>query len=189
LAEGSLPSGISYAPDFISAAESTELIAKLDLGEWSQELKRRVQHFGFRYNYKTRSLTAADRIGPLPKWAADLSERLVDRGYFATVPDQVIVNEYLPGQGISPHIDLVSCFGPVVASLSLGSSIVMDFDNADGEKGRRLLAPGSLIVLAENARYTWRHGIAGRKSDSIGASTLPRSRRLSVTFRTVVLDL
>ena len=35
--------------------------------------------------------------------------------------EQAIVNEYEPGQGIAPHVDR-DCFGPVVATVSLGSA-------------------------------------------------------------------
>jgi alkylated DNA repair dioxygenase AlkB len=49
--------------------------------------------------------------------------------------DQAIINEYQPGQGISPHVDCVPCFGPVVAAISLGSDCVMDFTHPeDGTK-------------------------------------------------------
>ena len=38
---------------------------------------------------------------------------------------QVLVNEYLPGQGIMPHEDGKS-FYPVVSTLSLGSHTILD---------------------------------------------------------------
>jgi alkylated DNA repair dioxygenase AlkB len=42
---------------------------------------------------------------------------------------QVIINEYTPGQGIAAHIDHKGSFGPIVASLSLLSGAVMDFQS------------------------------------------------------------
>ena len=100
--------------------------------------------------------------------------------------DQAIINEYRPGQGISPHIDCVPCFGPMVAAISLGSDCVMDFTHPqDGTKVPVHLAPGSLCVMMGPARYTWRHGIAARKSDPGTAGRLPRGRRVSVTYRTI----
>lgn len=42
-------------------------------------------------------------------------------------PDQVTVNEYLPGQGIASHVDTHEAFGPTLLSLSLVSGVVMDF--------------------------------------------------------------
>ena len=40
-------------------------------------------------------------------------------------PNQVTFNEYLPGQGISQHIDTRAAFGAAICSLTLGSDIVM----------------------------------------------------------------
>lgn len=41
--------------------------------------------------------------------------------------DQLIVNEYEPGQGINPHIDNIKLFKSDIASLSLGSDCIMIF--------------------------------------------------------------
>lgn len=101
------------------------------------------------------------------------------------VADQVIVNEYEPGQGISPHVDCVPCFGPAVAAVSLGSACVMDFAHGEGARVPVRLAPASLCVMTGPARYEWRHGIAARKSDPGQGGRIPRGRRVSVTFRTL----
>src|SRR5438445_662516 len=83
---------------------------------------------------------------------------------FAQVPDQVIVNEYEPGQGITPHIDCEPCFGDTVASLTLGSGCVMDFTEVKGPgKASVWLERRSLVVLRDEARYEWRHSIAKSK--------------------------
>lgn len=106
-------------------------------------------------------------------------------------PDQIIVNEYLPGQGIAPHIDQPKTFGPVVATVSLGAPVVMDFIRAE-DRHAIWLAPLSLLVLTGAARYEWRHAIAKRKSDLIDAQRVAptnkrvaRSRRVSLTFRSL----
>ena len=58
------------------------------------------------------------------------------------------------------------------------------------EAGREqlLLEPGSALLLTEKARYGWLHGIAKRKSETIGSMRRPRARCLSLTFRTVKLS-
>jgi alkylated DNA repair dioxygenase AlkB len=95
----------------------------------------------------------------------------------------MLVNEYLPGQGIALHRDY-DPFDATVASISLISPCVMDFRRvADGERVAWLLAPRSLLVLSDEARYQWEHGIARRKNDRWNGRTFPRSRRLSITFR------
>ena len=187
---GSLPSGLIFLPNFVSAARERELVALLDdplRSTWSHELSRRVQHFGYRYNYRLRALSAADKIGEPPELIRALGDRLVDLGYFTEAPDQVIVNEYEPGQGISPHTDRETCFGPAVASLSLESDIVMEFQSATGVPGALLLPARSLVILNDDARYNWKHGISARKRDKIGNRDFGRSRRISLTFRTVLV--
>jgi alkylated DNA repair dioxygenase AlkB len=177
--------GLTLVPDFITDAEEQRLLTLLDDAEWSAELRRRVQHYGYRYDYQKRILSRDDYIGALPKWANVLGQRLVDAGLFSQLPDQVIVNEYLPGQGIAPHIDRETCFGEVVASLSLASSVVMDFTRVDQRIGIELPAR-SVVALRGSARYEWRHGITARRTDRINGRTVERTRRVSLTFRTTI---
>lgn len=88
-----LPSGVMYFDAFISPEEQATLTAMLDNGTWSTELKRRVQHFGYRYDYKARSVSADAYLGPLPQWLGMFAERLVTAGHCRNLPDQVIANE------------------------------------------------------------------------------------------------
>lgn len=179
--------GLRYLPDFIDAETEAALLATIDQQPWLHDLKRRVQHYGWRYDYKARGITQDLRIGQIPDWLEEMGARLVIEEIFSNTPDQVIVNEYLPGQGISVHTDCVPCFGPIIASLSLGAACVMALDGPAGEKYELLLEPRSLLILSDDARYRWKHGIATRKSDRWNGSTLPRTRRVSLTFRTVIL--
>lgn len=181
--------GLVYVPNFLSAAEQTVILQLIDVdhaSHWRGDLIRRVQHYGYLYNYKARKIDATMQLGPLPPFLADLSRRLVDGRWFDRLPEQAIINEYLPGQGISAHVDCVPCFGAVVASLSLGSSCLMDFRHkTDGRLAHQLLEPGSLVVLTGEARYVWTHAIAARLKDEIGKQALQRARRVSITFRTI----
>lgn len=179
-------SGRAYIPDFIDSTTESALIKTIDAQPWITELKRRVQHYGWRYDYKARSVTNDLRIGALPDWLQPYAVRLQQTGYFSEIPDQVIINEYQPGQGISAHIDCVPCFFETIASLSLGSPCVMDFAHSDtGKKSSLLLEPCSLLVLTDDARYLWQHGIAGRKADRYNGQIIMRKRRISMTFRKV----
>ncbi|MEU9114382.1 alpha-ketoglutarate-dependent dioxygenase AlkB [Streptomyces sp. NPDC048483] len=183
--------GLRYDADWLAPDACGALLARIDAGAWSTELKRRVQHYGRRYDYGRRSVAAEgpDAVAPaVPAWLREVAARLADEGVMDRQADQVIVNEYLPGQGISAHVDCVPCFGPVVAAVSLGSGCVMDFsDPGTGTKAGAPLAPGSLCVMTGPARFTWRHAIAARKSDPGPAGgRVPRGRRVSVTFRTLL---
>lgn len=177
--------GLRYFPGVLSGEEQATLLHTIDLQPWRDDLKRRVQHYGWRYDYRRRQVTPEMYLGDLPDWLLPLSDWLHRLGMMDSPPQQAIANEYHPGQGISPHTD-ASCFGPVVASLSLGSPVVMDFCQLATEKNLSLfLEPGSLVVLADQARYEWSHGIAHRKTDPHRGERLVRQRRVSLTFRTV----
>mgnify|MGYP001367934329 CR=1 FL=1 len=186
---GSLPEGATIVPDFVSSIQERALIRVLDdpsTASWRSDLKRRVQHYGYRYDYRAKGVSDAARLGPLPDWAMPLCQQMVEEEYFRELPDQVIVNEYLPGQGIAPHVDQPNCFGPVVASLSLGSDTVMRFSRDDDIQGEVLLPNRSLIILQRAARYDFKHSIPQRRKDSINGQTSTRHRRISLTFRTVL---
>lgn len=186
LTEPNIP-GLTYVPDFITRDEEDALIAAIDMQPWLNDLKRRVQHYGYKYDYKARSVTKGSWLGPLPDWIEPLAQKLQDERLFKTVPDQAIVNEYLPGLGISAHIDCVPCFDDVIASLSLGSPTIMQFTKGS-EKQEIYLEPRSLIVLSGPARYEWQHAIPARKTDVVNGFKIERKRRLSLTFRTVILE-
>jgi alkylated DNA repair dioxygenase AlkB len=181
-----LPPGASLTADWISPQQEAALVAFLDAGAWSDELKRRVRHFGYRYDYRARRGSVESRIGPLPEMLQGLAERLVADGFFLAVPDQVIANEYLPGQGICAHVDCEPCFGEVVASLSLLAACEMRFDCLEsGETRAVILPPRSLLVLAGPGRRDWTHAIPARRSDVIDGLRVMRQRRVSLTFRTM----
>lgn len=179
--------GLLLLPGFLSADEAATYLDRIDQEPWLDDLSRRVQHHGWRYDYKARSVSRDMRLGALPTWAAEIAGRLHTAGHFECPPDQVIVNEYLPGQGIASHIDCQPCFGPVVATVSLGDAWLMDFTSPQGELVAVELPVGSVAVLTGDARRRWRHGIAKRKSDPLTGGRRTRRRRVSATFRTVVV--
>lgn len=180
-------SGLTHIRGYINKDEQNKLINIIDQAEWSPILKRRVQHYGYRYDYKKGLLTSSSYLGALPDWAQSLANKFSADGLTAKVPDQVIVNEYKPGQGITSHIDCVPCFGNTIISLSLGSSCVMDLTHSlTKEKVSLFLLPGSVLVLQREARYDWEHSIAPRKKDKYQGKHFVRSRRLSVTFREIL---
>ncbi len=180
--------GLRYVQGFVTATSASVLIGSIDAQHWRSDLKRRVQHFGYRYDYRARRVTATDYLGPLPGWLDVLAARLFSDGVFLKKPDQVIVNEYQPGQGIAAHVDCEPCFGEVIASLSLLRACQMDFRQIGFEESRSMiLEPNSLLALSGPARWNWSHGIVARKSDVIDGARVERGRRVSLTFRTVVL--
>ena len=182
------PDGLTYLENYISDDEADRLVHEIDAAPWRTDLKRRVQHYGYRYDYKARQARREDYLGPLPERFQKLAERLTAEGHFQAVPDQVIVNEYQPGQGISAHIDCQPCFGETIASLSLLSACVMRFVSQTHSRQMELhLQPASLLILKGEARHMWSHAIPPRKTDVIEGQKHVRARRISLTFRTMKL--
>lgn len=174
-----------YFPNFIGEEEEQDLIFTIDRQEWCMDLNRRTQHYGYKYDYTKKKVDESMYVGLIPAWLASYCTRLTGLG-FHKKPDQVIINEYLPGQGISKHLDCVDCFGDTIASLSLGSTCAMEFEHIkSSKKGSTVLGPRSLLVLADAARYDWMHAIPARLEDPFGNESLKRTRRISLTFRTI----
>ncbi|KIJ57140.1 hypothetical protein M422DRAFT_23242 [Sphaerobolus stellatus SS14] len=116
---------------------------------------------------------------------------------------QAILNYYDPGEGITPHVDLLKRFGDGIVGLSLGSGTVMTFQyvgKEGGDKGHEkrrydiYLPERSVIVLTGEARYEWTHGIEERKVDYVEElesgpdgvrkySCIEREPRTSITIR------
>ena len=181
--------GLDYREDYITEHQHNWLLAEIDKNRWLDDLKRRVQHYGFKYDYKARRVNMDMHLGELPEWLKRLSRKLHQDEHTPEVADQVIINEYLPGQGIASHIDCEPCFKDTIVSLSLGSGCVMNFTNKS-DKTKKVpvwLEPRSLVVLSSEARNEWLHGIAARKTDEWEGQKHERQRRVSLTFRKVII--
>lgn len=108
---------------------------------------------------------------------------------------QAIINFYSAGEGITPHVDLLSRYGDGIVGVSLGGPCAMAFSPtsstaASSTTHEVYLPPGSIIVLSGDARYTWTHGIPARPADYVAfkdayasPERIERTARVSVTFR------
>ena len=193
-------SGLTYFPKLLPREKQSEILGEIDSRDWLMDLKRRVQHYGYSYNYKARNVNYSMHIGELPPFAIEVAEKLMSQKLIEKLPDQLIVNEYEPGQGISAHIDCEPCFENTIVTVSLGSVYDMDFISVETDD--ELSAPlglGSALVLRGEARYKWMHRIKARKNDPYPAGDLfpnlagsdskrPRGRRVSLTYRNVILE-
>nr|XP_023924475.1 alpha-ketoglutarate-dependent dioxygenase alkB homolog 6-like [Quercus suber]XP_023924476.1 alpha-ketoglutarate-dependent dioxygenase alkB homolog 6-like [Quercus suber] len=181
---GSLPTLI-YIPDFISESEQTMLLNNVygaPVSKWKSLKNRRLQNWGGVVHEK--GLLPQE----LPLWLTKITEKIYqESGLFPSAINHVLINEYLPNQGIMPHQDGPAYF-PVVAILSLGSPAVMDFTphsrlrsctnnvedaNSDGRtsdigKDKFLgddhsfsivLMPCSLLIFKDEAYSDYLHGI------------------------------
>lgn len=166
--------GLALLEELITEDEERQLLSHIDASEWNTSLKRRTQHYGYEYNYTSKD--ALKPTTPIPEWCTFL----IDRLDLSVRPDQMIVNEYNPGQGIAAHIDHPRVFGDTIVSVSLGSPVIMDMTlKRDGLHEEVTLPRRSALILKGDARYKWYHGIAARRSDH----GVERQRRVSLTFR------
>ena len=183
--------GFVYQPDFISEEEEAKLLTCIDGAEWNTELQRRVQHYGWRYDYKKRQIDESMRVGELPAWAQDLSLRLVNERLMEDLPDQLIVNEYRGKQGITPHVDEPNSFTGQIATISLLETWEMVFRRRGSkERVEKALERRSVAILTGDARYQWTHEIPKRENEPIvdfrgKRKWQKRSRRISLTFRKI----
>ena len=176
--------GLGYVRDFLTENEEIELVATIERDVWGSELKRRVQHHGWRYDYKARKVEPSMRLGPMPGWADQLARRLEAEGLVRQRPDQVIVNEYDGDQGISAHVDSPS-FADGIATISLLESWEMVFrEKGSRRMVRQVLERRSAAIMEGDARYRWTHEIPQRKT---GPGRVKRGRRISLTFRKVLV--
>lgn len=181
--------GLELHFDFVDEAEETELLHFIDNSEWLDDLTRRVQHYGYKYDYKARKINHSFFLGDLPEWLQSLTKKITDKKLIDFTPDQAIINEYESGQGISPHIDCEPCFGEVILSLSLGSTCVMNFETEPNSKNKIeiFVEPRTLLIMKNESRFNYYHGIPQRKSDKYNNDTFKRDRRVSITFRKVII--
>lgn len=172
--------GLQLRKNFLSHREEHLLMCSIDKCVWNTSLQRRTQHYGHVYDYKSKDV--AKVAPPIPDWCTFIVERLLDQSVLLVRPDQLIVNEYEPGQGIFPHVDSTSSFEDGIVSISLISDIIMDFVNQKTNERKEALLPRcSALSLHDVARYEWRHGITARKTDH----GVKRGRRVSLTFRKI----
>ena len=172
------PKGLAYISEFITQAEESELWTNINFQPWSTEISRRTQHYGYAYPYH-----AKNRLVPtaaIPNFMLPVKHRLDST--FGQIFDQVIINEYTPGQGIGTHTDSTKLFGGTIISLSLGSDIIMNWEYQTEHIALKL-ERRSIVVLQDESRWLWKHSIPSRKSDN----GIPRQTRISATFRTATI--
>ena len=62
----------------------------------------------------------------------------------------------------------------------------MDFKSED-KCIFKLLEKNSILIIKDESRYKWSHGIRKNKTDIINGKSVNRTRRVSITFRKTIL--
>lgn len=174
--------GFRLELDYITPQEEQALLAHLENGPWQTDYRRRIQQYGLGYGSGNRQTPVWLR--DFPDWLTDLASRVHHDAGFDRFPENCVINEYIPPLGIGPHRDYPD-FGPIVACVSLGSDIVMNFTNPERQVRLPIVVPArSFWVVQGEARWQWTHGTPTRLTDVIHGERRPRRRRVSITFRT-----
>ncbi len=177
--------GLFIYPDFISEAMEADLINEIDHQTWVVDYNRRLQYYGYRNELEAPYNLISIPV-EMPPVILQLSKNLVEQQVLSMQPDQVIINEYPPGEGLRPHKDR-NYFENQICGVSLASGSVMRFikiaggDVVDVEVPRRFV-----YVMQDDARYRWYHSIPSRKKDVVEGQVKHRERRLTITYRKVM---
>ena len=69
--------GAALVPDIVTEAEEQRILLRISQAPWMTDLSRRVQHYGYRYNYRGGPTNGRhDPAPPFPRWATVIGERL-----------------------------------------------------------------------------------------------------------------
>lgn len=184
----SLPQGLTLVPDFVDPSQEVAILTWLDQQPWDTSLKRRTQHYGYRYNYAGHGHAPLVPTTPFSGPILEMAQRLSTTVYSGGVPTQCIVNEYTRNQGIAAHTDS-PMFGPTIVSISLGAPTIMIFSHRDGTRIPVPLPQRSLLIMTGPARTEWKHEISPNVRliypDGHTETKPGNYRRVSLTYRTV----
>ncbi|XP_036040100.1 alpha-ketoglutarate-dependent dioxygenase alkB homolog 6 isoform X2 [Onychomys torridus] len=156
------PPLIYYVPDFISKEEEEYLLRQVfnaPKPKWTQLSGRKLQNWG--------GLPHPRGMVPerLPPWLQRYVDKVSDLSLFGGLPaNHVLVNQYLPGEGIMPHED-GPLYYPTVSTISLGSHTVLDFYEPRQPEDD---VPIEQLAPAAPAASTTHHLTAGGTSQPAG---------------------
>ena len=74
--ENNIISGLFYQDDFFNSDEEKAILSRIEKEEWDSSLKRRVQHYGYIYDYKKKNISQDSRKGELPDWLLILEKKI-----------------------------------------------------------------------------------------------------------------
>lgn len=181
--ETALP-GFYLYPNFIDEALEQQLLDEIDNQTWIVDYLRRLQYYGYR-NELEKPYHLVPFPVAMPVHMREFSKALVEKGIIQLMPDQVIVNEYIPGEGIKPHKDR-AYYENQICGVNLGGGCVMRFISGKNEEFIDIEVPRrSVYVMQDDARKKWKHAIPPRKKDNVDGTVKYRERRVSVTYRKV----
>jgi alkylated DNA repair dioxygenase AlkB len=169
--------GLSYHRDVVRNGD--ELMELLERRQWTNILSRQVQYYGYIYDSSSRNIEVVD---PIPQELLLLKLKL-ENMIPGTIFNQVIVNKYEPGQGISPHIDN-PIFGGHIGCFTVGGGCEIIFSKQNQTRNL-YVEPDSLYIMSGSTRWEWTHEIKRIRLDNFEGEYIKRQTRISLTFRSL----
>lgn len=182
--------GLTLYTDFITSSDEQTLLREVDERPWQTLAKRRVQHYGYEFLYKTRNVDLTQKLGELPSVLEPVINKISLVPEIATAEqsnlpfDQLTVNEYPRGVGLSPHIDTHSAFEGSILSLSLSGPCIMEFrkyiNRDDSRMGDNVHTSLESSVFQQQSRDEPRRdseAITGQKSDCLPKQSVEMIRK------------
>uniref|UniRef100_R4G890 Putative alkb n=2 Tax=Rhodnius prolixus TaxID=13249 RepID=R4G890_RHOPR len=202
------PPKILYIPDFITEFEEDYIINKVNNApkpKWTQLRNRRLQNWGGSPQPNGMIVEA------IPQWLQVFINKvndlkLYDEGNLKA--NHVLINEYLPGQGIMPHVD-GPLFYPAILTITCGSHTILNFQKqmkddeeaalAEANSVSFLLERRSMVAVMGSMYTDYFHSIEEKVEDKLDHSVsninktkfnigdvLKRDTRISLTIRHVL---
>ena len=194
------PDTVYYIPNFITEDEETHILKMVynaPKPKWTCLRNRRLQDYG--------GIPHPNGLipEPIPSWLTTFMTRISDLRIFGDgTANHCLVNEYIPGQGIMPHLDGPT-FYPTVSTISCGSHTILEFADLNDNSGRAcdlLLERRSLVIVQKEMYTAHMHSISEIKEDVLTdrcvnvdncsvkyevGDVLKRDTRISLTIRYV----
>ena len=136
---------------------------------------RRICQYGYKYDYLTETCVKTTEI---PQFYLDIINPVLQQQKIECKFNQVLINEYQPGQGIAPHVD-ANIFGDTIVCLTINSGAVIKFERREQEH-EFYVDNGDVYIMQSEARYDYKHSQPARKKDQ---GYGPRGVRYSITYR------
>ncbi len=189
------PNGLLYAQNYIPEESEQKCILEIQnalnrfttSARTSTQFKRTILNF--------HSKTFEQTVPQLMPTLYEYMQRTYRDGIFQQMPNTIQINQYQDDNyGCPMHCDAKS-LGPTIAMFSFQSNAIMHMlldpppnitqDQVEKMKSqiRLLLTPGSLLVLTDEVRYKWLHGIKqDSKIEKWENEDVIKQERISVVF-------
>lgn len=145
--------GLKIVKDFITEEEEQEILSHIKVGNRSDQKGRNsIKRYGSKLPYNSNMVSAE-----IPDFLKKLCDKIVSAGLLEEAPNSVTINEYMAGQGITPHVDSKAS-GAVITILSLKGNATMNFTR--GKESFSVDYPArQLMQMQGEIREKWMHSV------------------------------